>query len=187
MSTLEFTSEALTVAGFFLAAYGAWMVYRQHRYQILMDLHKELLGEEMQKSIRLVFSLNRKSIQEPDESQLVHIERVLGVYDLIGLRTKQGAIKRSHLLASEWRIVLPLWFKVKPFVKKQRALRRCDVYKEFFEWLVREANIYRFVAYGKPKALPSLLFWLLFAFGLKGYFKPITAPRPFHKDKLLCQ
>jgi 8-oxo-dGTP diphosphatase len=119
------------------------MVYKQHQYRILIDLHKDLLGEEMQKSIRLVFSLEAERLTTPLEAELAHIERVLGVYDLIGLRAKQRAIKCNDLLASDWRILLPLSKKLEPFIAKQRGLRNCPSYKEFFSWLVKQAESYR--------------------------------------------
>jgi mutator protein MutT len=133
----------IQMAAFCVAAWSLWMVYQQHRYRILVDLHKELLGDEMQKSLRLVFSMKAERLATPTEAELAHIERVLGVYDLIGLRAKQRAINCKDLLASDWRILLPLGQKVEPFVLKQCKLRNCPSYKEFFRWLVDRAAKYR--------------------------------------------
>jgi hypothetical protein len=143
MPWLETVFDGLGALGFFTAAFGAWMIYRQHRYQILMDLHKELLSDQMQESIRITHSLSRECQEHPTKEQLIHIERVVGVYDLIGMRAKHRAISLKHLLASEWKVILPLWDKVQPFVKMQRTKRTCPSYKEFFGWLVERAEEYR--------------------------------------------
>ena len=151
----------IQIATFIVATFTFTMLYRQHRYRMLLDLHKELLEPEMQASLRRVFALEAERMAKPTEGELVDIERVLNMYDLLALRAKQGAISLNGLLASEWRLVLPLWEKTEPFLRRQRELRHCPEYKEYFEWLVREAGLYRDRHYANRQ------------------------PKPFHKAELV--
>jgi hypothetical protein len=136
-------TSLIQAATFCIATLSLWAVYRQHRYHTLMDLHDRLLEDDVQKSLRLVFSLKPESLECPTEAELVAIERVLNLYDLIALRAKHRAIKCDDILESDWRIILPLWKKVKPFIQRQRDLRGCDSYKQFLEWLYARACAYR--------------------------------------------
>lgn len=108
-----------------------------------MDIHKELQGEEIQDSLRVVFALTPRELARPTKSELLHIERVLNIYDLLGLRAKQRAIITKDLLESDWRIVPPLWEHLQPFVSRQRTLRDSAQYKQWLEWLVSQAEHYR--------------------------------------------
>jgi hypothetical protein len=127
-------------------------------FKTITELHEVLNTDELQKGMRFIYQNHNRPgglIPFHSENELRSVEQVLNAYDLIALRTQQGVVGLDAVLATDWRLVLPLWKCTLPFIEKQRELRGCipneesqrngykGIYKGPFQWLVEEAEKYR--------------------------------------------
>jgi hypothetical protein len=51
-------------------------------------------------------------------------------------------LPKTANLKTEWKILIPLWGQLEGYVKSERRRRNLP-YKEYFEWLAIEAELYR--------------------------------------------
>ena len=149
-----------SVATAVIAGMGYVMVRKQWRGDALHREHLELLNPEIREALRIVFAadplefLDRADLRLRDAA-----EKVLDMYDLIGLRVKAGTIPKSQTIDSEWPTVLRAAQQLGHFVDQEARERKTD-YKEGFKWFVselrRSTKVRRRLGSGKLHACTNL-------------------------------
>ncbi len=131
-------------AGGFLFLGAQFIAYRrQQKFDALTQIHTEVGSGNFREALRCLLNSSPESLLEPEDVVVQqHIAIATGLYDLLGLRVRHGVLPTDALLESEWKILLPLWDQLRPYVEAERLRRNIPQYKEHFEWLVHQAEKY---------------------------------------------
>ena len=128
---------------------------KQQRFEALGQVHKEVAAVEFREALRSIFAVEPEELAATKSVALMEqIDDATAVYDLAGLRIQEGVLPKEATLKTEWKILLPLWSHLEGFVITERQ-RRGVPYKEHFEWLAGEAELYRQQHY--PAADPQVV------------------------------
>jgi ADP-ribose pyrophosphatase len=112
---------------------------KQLKLEALTEIHREVRTKDFRKALGLVFNGDPRYQKKEIEDS---IRLVSGLYDLLGVRVQEGVLPRDETLKTEWKILVFLWKRIQGFILLERK-RRGLPYKEYLEWLVKEAEDYR--------------------------------------------
>jgi ADP-ribose pyrophosphatase len=143
------------------ALFGLGMIWFQLRlstklsqYEALTSAHQEISSNEFRIALRQIYQTEHLDESCSDEIKEA-FGLVSGCYDLMGARLQDGVLPYDGTLKTEWKELMVLWPKVEPLVLA-RQKGRDTPYKEHFEWLFEQANLYRQKHYPSWNPHPNL-------------------------------
>jgi ADP-ribose pyrophosphatase len=133
-----------------IALAGISLVYLQFKHrrkewqlELAKWLHSQVGKKEFRDALRTIYSSPQFELDgTPSKELYAAISIVAGQFDLLGSAVKQGVFPKDAVLVTEWKVLVPLWKKLEKFVDNERKHRGIEGYKEYFEWLAKEAWTY---------------------------------------------
>ncbi len=149
---------------------------RHAKLEALKWIHDKVSTSDFRDALRTIFEAGECELKgKPSRRLSESISLVTCQYDLLGAGTKAGVFLKKAVLMTEWKILIPLWQRLEPFVKAERDHRQIQAYKEYFEWLAAEAKDY---AKRKAGIDPNKIPWVIPRDTLRTPVGPGGGPTP---------
>ena len=116
---------------------------REWTLDALKWLHAQISTNDFRSALRTIHAASYEELNGlPTKEVFSAVSLVAGQYDLLGATVRTGVFPKETVLMTEWKVLVPLWQRLEPFVKAERTHRNMPQYKKDFEQLAKDAWTY---------------------------------------------